>query len=114
MDSFEKVKCWFEGNKKFIKIGGYVVLAIIGAGVSYVLNKDDEMTFSDWLQVASTDDLNEAYENLRLNFRETGKQTFEMEQISQELGSRGAEEWFEKHPPNLDPNYRWTDENRFE
>ena len=37
-----------------------------------------------------------------------------MERISRELGERGAKEWFEKYPPNLDPNFRWTDANRWE
>ncbi len=37
-----------------------------------------------------------------------------MEQISQELGNRGAEEWFKNHPRNTDPNYRWTDVNRWD
>ena len=23
-------------------------------------------------------------------------------------------EWFEKHPPNLDPHFRWTDANRWD
>ena len=58
--------------------------------------------------------LEDIYEKLRLEFCKTGTKTFEMEQIGQELGVRGAKEWFEKHPPNLDPNFRWTDANRWD
>ena len=36
-----------------------------------------------------------------------------MEQIGRELGERDAKKWFEMCPPNLDPKFRWTDENRW-
>jgi DNA replication and repair protein RecF len=38
----------------------------------------------------------------------------EMIKIGEELGERGAKEWFEKHPPNTDPHFRWTDANRWD
>lgn len=114
MGLFGKIKGWFRNNKKFIWIGGSVVLACIGAGVGYVLYQNNKMSFTDWVKIASKEELNEAHKKLQETFHKTGIKPFEMEQISQELGTRGAKEWFEKHPPNLDPNFRWTDKNRWE
>ncbi len=114
MRFWDKVKSWFNKNKKSILIGGSVVLIIIGSGVGYVLYKNNNISFSDWLKLASKEELDEAYKKLQQFFIKTGKKPFEMEQIGQELDLRGAKEWFEKHPPNLDPNYRWTDKSRWE
>ena len=111
---FDKIKSWFNKNKKYILIGGTVVLSIIGTSVGYVLSKKGKISFSDWLKIASKEELEEAYEKLRLNFCKTGTKPFGMEQISRELGERGAKEWFEKHPPNTNPNFRWTDANRWD
>ena len=110
----DKVKIWFIKNKKSILIGSSVVLIFIGSSVGYVLYQNNHISFSDWLELASKEELNEAYMKLQQVFHKTGKKPFEMEQISQELGTRGAKEWFEKHPPNLDSNFRWTDKNRWE
>ena len=114
MRFWDKVKLWFKKNKRSILIGSSVALILIGSGVGYVLCQNGKVSFSDWLKIASKEELNQAYEELLKRFNKTGTKTFEMEQISQELGARSAKEWFEKHPPNLDPNYRWTDANRWE
>jgi hypothetical protein len=114
MSAWETVKGWFKRNKKKVIIGGSAVLMFIGAGIGYVLCQNGKVSFSDWLKIASKEELNEAYEKLLPIFRKTGTKPFEMEQISQELGARGAKEWFEKHPPNLDPNFRWTDAARWD
>ena len=111
---FEKIKYWFNKNKKYVLIGGPVVLSIVGTGIGYVLYKNGKMSFSNWLKIASKEELEEVYEKMRLNFCKTGTKLFGMEQISQELGERGAKEWFEKHPPNTNPNFRWTDANRWD
>lgn len=114
MQIWDKIRAWFNKNKKSILIGSSVVLMIIGSGVGYVLYKNNNISFADWLKLASKEELEEAYKKLQQFFNKTGTKPFEMEQISQELGLRGAKEWFEKHPPNLDPNYRWSDKNRWE
>ena len=114
MHFVEKVKCWFGKNKKYILIGGTVALVAIGTGISYVLCKNKKVSFPDWLKLASKEELETAYEKLRLDFCKTGVKSYPMEQISYELGERGAAEWFAKHPPNLDPNFRWTDANRWD
>lgn len=106
MRFLEKVKCWFNKNKKYVLIGGTVVLTIVGTGVGYVLYKNSKISFPDWLKIASKEELEEVYEKMRLNFCKTGTKSFGMEQISRELGERGAKEWFEKHPPNTNPNFK--------
>lgn len=114
MRFWDKVKLWFNKHKKSILIGGSFILILIGSGVGYVLCKNGRVPISDWLKIASKDELNQAYRELMKDYNKTGKKSFLMEQISQELGLRDAAEWFEKHPPNLDPNYRWTDKSRWE
>ena len=37
MHFWEKVKCWFNKNKKYILIGGAVAFVIVGASVGYIL-----------------------------------------------------------------------------
>ena len=114
MSISEKIKGWFNKNKKYVIAGGTVVLTIVGTGIGYVLFKNKKISFPEWLKVASTEELREAYEELRKEFCKTGYKPFGMEQISRELGDRHAKEWFAKHPPNLDPNFRWTDANRWD
>lgn len=114
MNIIEKNKHFFTKNKKYILVSGTVVLSIVGVGVGYVVYKNNKISFSDWLKLASKEELEKIYKKMRLNFCETGTKEFGMEQISYELGVRGAKEWFMKHPPNTDPNFRWTDANRWD
>lgn len=114
MKFFEKIKGWFAKNKKYVLVSGTVVLSVIGTGIGFVLYKNNKISFSDWLKIASREELEELYEKLRLEFCKTGIRTFEMEKIGQELGERGAKEWFKNHPPNTNPNFRWTDANRWD
>ena len=113
MSFWDKVKLWYNENKQPILIGGSFILILIGSSVGYVLCKNGKVSISDWLKIASKDELNQAYGELMKDFNKTGKKSFVMEQISQELGLRDAKEWAEKHPPNSDPLYRWTDKNRW-
>lgn len=113
-ETLNKIKGWFIKNKKYVLIGGTVVLSIIGVGVGYVLYKNNKISFPDWLKNASTEELEEIYEEMRLDYNKTGTKSFGMEQISHELGERGAKEWFKKHPPSTDPYFRWTDANRWD
>ena len=113
MRFYEKVKCWFKKNKKYVLMGGTVIM-VVGTGIGYVLFRNDKISFADWLKKAPKEELEDAYEKLRQVFCKTGTKPLGMEQISRELGERGAKEWFGKHPPNIDPNYRWTDANRWD
>ena len=114
MNFWDKMKMWFQKNKKYVIIGGTIVLTIVGIGVGYVICKNQKISFTDWLKSAPEEELYEVYKKMQLDFYKTGTKAFGMEEISQELGDRGATEWFEKHPPNPNPNFRWTDANRWE
>ena len=114
MRFIDKVKKWFNKYKKYVLLGGSVVL-VVGTGIVYVICKKGKISFDDWVKMASTEELRELYEKLRLEvFCKTGNKTTEMEIINHELGVRGAKEWFEKHPQSYNPNVRWTDANRWE
>lgn len=102
-------------RKKATVIGCGIGLTIIGVGAFLIIaSKDRKSSFSEWLEIASTDELRETYETMRLEFCKTGFKPLGMQAISTELGQRGAKEWFKKHPPNTDPHFRWTDANRWE
>ena len=111
MDMKDKKK----SKKRTIIIGCAIGLAAIGVGM-FVLaaKKEKQPSFPEWLKIASKDELEETYETMRLEFCKTGLRPLGMQPISTELGHRGALEWFEKHPPNTDPNFRWTDANRWD
>ena len=114
MSLFEKIKKWFNKNKKYILIGGTVLLTV-GSGIAYVIYKKGKISFEEWVKLAPTEELNEAYEKLRLGvFCKIGDKLPEMELISRELGRRCAKEWFEKHPKSFNPNFRWSDANRWD
>jgi len=48
------------------------------------------------------------------NFGGNGKKTPEMIQMEKEQSRRSAEKWVKNPNRNTDPNYRWTDENRWD
>ena len=86
MHTWEKVKCWFNKNKKYIQIGGTVAVIIVGATVGYVLCNNKKVSFADWIKQAPTEDLEQAHKKLRLDFCKTGVRSYEMEQISRGFG----------------------------
>ena len=118
MKQSEMIKNWLVKNKKQVLIGSATAaISIVGACIAVVLSKDNggkRLSVSDWVQIASKADLENVYEKERQVFLKTGTKSYIMEKISHELGLRGAREWAEKHPPNLDPYFRWTDANRWE
>jgi hypothetical protein len=110
MELWEKFKSWFNKNKKVILISGAAILTFVGTGVAYVLCKDEKMSLEDWVKNASDKELDEAYEHLRVTeFLKTGDKSYAMEQIDREKSERAP-----KNPPHPDPNYRWTDANRWD
>ena len=58
----EKVKCWFDKNKKYVLIGGSIAFIVVGTGISFVLCKDKKIPFADWLKNAPKEELEKAYE----------------------------------------------------
>lgn len=71
--------------------------------------------FGEWMKSASEDQLREAYEEERLKYYvNTGEKTHEMMRINDELLKRSSEKWKSNAHRSKDPNYRWTDANRWE
>ena len=76
-------------------------------------------SFEIWLESASDAELEEGYEKRRKQwikdgFGGDGEKTYEMKRIDTEISNRSAEKW-EKDPRRItDPNFRWTDANRWD
>ena len=76
--------------------------------------------FETWLESASDDELSEGYEKRRQQWINdgfngvTGEKTPEMKRIDREMSRRSAEKWENDPRRNRDPNFRWTDANRWD
>lgn len=89
-----------------------------GTLVSVLVNKNKD-EFGDWLESASDEELSFGYEDRRQKWAETGfggngEKTPEMKRIDEELSRRSAEKWKNNPLRNTDPNFRWTDANRWD
>ncbi len=76
--------------------------------------------FEKWVETASHEELSEAFEAERKQWIANGfnggtqKFTPKMRRLNEELSKRSAEEWENNPTRNRDPNYRWTDANRWD
>lgn len=73
----------------------------------------------EWMKTASDSELAEEYERRRQEWMKTGfngngEKTPEMEKLNREMSRRSAEKWEKDPRRNRDPNYRWTDANRWD
>lgn len=71
------------------------------------------------IESGSDEDLENAYEERRLEWlangqNGTGKKTADMKRLDKEISRRAAEKWENDPRRNRDPNYRWTDANRWD
>lgn len=76
-------------------------------------------SFDKWVEGASDTELSDGYESRRQNWMKTGfggdgEPTQEMKRINEEMSRRSAEKWKNDPRRNRDPNYRWTDANRWD
>ena len=76
-------------------------------------------SFDSWLENASDMELSEGYEERRKEWAKTGfggngEKTPEMKKVDSEMRKRMAEKWENDPRRNRDPNYRWTDANRWD
>jgi len=76
-------------------------------------------SFENWLENASDEDLADGYEERRQDWMKTGfggngEKTPEMKRIDAEMNKRTAKKWEKDPRRNKDPNYRWTDANRWD
>ena len=75
--------------------------------------------FDKWLETASYEELSDNYEERRQQwmkdgFGGNGERTPEMKRIDREMSRRTAEKWEKDPRRNTDPNFRWTDANRWD
>lgn len=94
------------------------VLTALGTIVA-ILSNGSKSGFEDWVESASDDELSDGYEQRRQQwmkdgFGGNGEKTPEMKQIDREMSRRTAEKWENDPHRNTDPNYRWTDANRWD
>ena len=77
-------------------------------------------SFEKWVENASHEELSVAYEEERQQWIKdgfcggTGEKTSKMKRLDTEIGKRVTEEWQNNPNRNRDPNYRWTDANRWD
>ncbi len=75
--------------------------------------------FGEWMKSASDKELEDAYEARRQKWlkeeaRTTGEKTPEMKRLDAEISRRSAEKWENDPRRSKDPNFRWTDANRWD
>lgn len=117
-----KVKNWLQNHKEPIlknaKGAGGAIVILATCIVATIVTKD-EREFDKWVKTASDDELSDGYEIRRQQwakegFGGDGEKTPEMIKINNEIGRRSAEKWANDPRRNTDPNYRWTDANRWD
>lgn len=73
-----------------------------------------------WMESASHEELSDAYEKERKQWIKdgynngTGEKTYRMNRLNDEINKRTAKEWENDPRRNTDPNFRWTDANRWD
>ena len=73
-------------------------------------------SFEKWVEHASHEELSAAYEKERLQWLKdgAGDKTQKMYRLDRGISKHVAEEWESDPRRNRDPNYRWTDSNRWD
>lgn len=76
-------------------------------------------SFENWKENASDEELDDGYKKRRQQwindgFGGNGMKTPEMREIDREMSRRSAEKWKKDPSRNTDPNFRWTDANRWD
>ncbi len=112
----ERAKEWL------VKAGKAVGTTVLLVGGAYLALRasDNEDEFENWVNNASHDELSDAYEFERQEWIKngynngTGEKTPRMNRLNDEISKRVAEEWENNPNRNRDPNYRWTDANRWD
>ena len=103
--------------KKVLITSGVLALGTFIAIRSKHNEGEDEL--GAWLESASDDELSNAYEEKRQEHIKNGfpnnePRSPEMERINSEISRRAEEKWESDPRRNTDPNYRWTDEARWD
>ena len=104
-------------GKKILGIAGTVAGV---AALAFLASRNNDNGIDDWLKHASDDELSDGYESRRQQWIKdgfnngTGEKTLEMKKIDAEISRRSAEKWAKDPHRNTDPNFRWTDANRWD
>lgn len=85
--------------------------------MGFFRNKNKQL--SNWIKSATDEELDEAYEVRRKKWADTGfggdgEKTPEMKIIEEAINKRSAKKWENDPRRNKDPNFRWTDANRWD
>lgn len=72
-----------------------------------------------WITSASDQQLADGYEKKRQQWIKdgyggNGEKTSDMKKINDEINKRSAKKWEKDPRRNRDPNFRWTDANRWD
>ena len=84
-----------------------------------LFKKDGKSEFEEWVEGASYEELSEVHETERQDWikngynNRTGEKTGKMNRINDEINKRVEKEWENDPRCNKDPNFRWTDANRW-
>lgn len=108
--------------KKVLKVSGLLLVgtsAVIVEICSARKNSNSSNSFESLLGTESDDDLDDEYEERRQQwikdgYNGNGEITPEMKKIASEMSRRAAEIWEKDPRRNTDPNFRWTDANRWD
>ena len=103
--------------KKVLITSAVLTVSTVIALLSTRDENEDEL--GGWLESASDDELSNAYEEKRQEHIKNGfpnnePRSAEMERINAEMRKRSEEKWENSPHRNTDPNYRWTDEARWD
>ena len=73
-------------------------------------------SFEKWVEKATHEELSAEYERERQQWLKDGggDKTPQMKRLDKEIMKRVADEWENDPRRSKDPNFRWTDENRWD
>lgn len=119
MNIFTLVKDWYREHKDTIKSWGKkgaFIAGALGTVWTLLLNLKDKESFEKWILNASDEDLDRAYEKERLERVSRGEEqtSHRMRRISNEMNERAAIKAQNDPKRNKNPNFRWTDEARWD
>nr|MBQ4453177.1 hypothetical protein [Clostridia bacterium] len=91
--------------------------------LKYLKKKQEEARkeneFEALLESGTKSQLEDAYEERRIEWLKngqngTGEKTLEMKRLDRKISEIAAKEWENDPRRNKDPNFRWTDANRWD
>ena len=105
--------------EKVLKVSGLLLAGTSAVIVAICSPSKNSNSFESWLGTASDDDLSDGYEERRQQwikdgYNGNGEKIPEMKKIDSEMSRRANEKWEKDPRRNTDPNFRWSDANRWD